>query len=171
MQKGAHAMREEFLNAYDSYADALFRHCVFRVHDRERAKDLVQDTFTKTWDHIASGGTIENMRAFLYRTMKNLIIDSYRKKTTDSLEMLLDDGFEPEAGEATPITGAEAREAIATFAQLPEEDREVLLLRFVEGWEPREIAEELGLSSNVVSVRINRAIKKVRDILHATDTI
>lgn len=37
----------EFMKAHDAYADALFRHCYFRLYDRERAKDLVQDAFMK----------------------------------------------------------------------------------------------------------------------------
>ena len=40
---------DEFMKVYDAHVDAIFRHCYFRVFDRERARDLVQETFLKTW--------------------------------------------------------------------------------------------------------------------------
>lgn len=159
-------MEERFLKAYDDYADALYRHAVFHVRDKEGAKDLVQETFTRTWDHIAKGGAIENIRAFLYRTIKNLIIDGYRKKTTDSLDALMEAGFEAPFGEVGgEFREAEMREAVGAMAKLKPDDRDLLLLRYVEGLEPKDIAQIERASVNAISVRINRATAKLRDIL------
>jgi len=66
---------KQFIDAYDKYSEAIFRHCYYRVFDRERAKDFVQETFCKTWKYIVDGNDIENIRAFLYKTANNLIID------------------------------------------------------------------------------------------------
>ena len=76
--------REEklFLEAFDTHADSLFRHACFRLSDRERARDLVQDTFLKAWDYLRGGGEIQNIKSFLYRILHNLIIDEYRKKSS-----------------------------------------------------------------------------------------
>ena len=78
-----------YLAAFEENADALFRHASYRVSDRERARDLTQDTFLKTWDYLSGGGEIRNFKSFLYRTMHNLIIDEYRKKKSSSLDALL----------------------------------------------------------------------------------
>ena len=84
------ANESQFLKAFDEYADALFRHCFFRVSDRETAKDLVHETFTRTWDHLARGKEVREYRAFLYRTANNLIVDFYRKKKAVFLEEISD---------------------------------------------------------------------------------
>ena len=76
---------EAFTKAYDELSDAIFRHCWFRIGDRERAKDLMQETFTKSWQYISRGEKVDNLKAFLYRVANNLIIDEYRKKKELSL--------------------------------------------------------------------------------------
>src|SRR6185369_164461 len=96
-------IEREFLEAYDTYADALYKHCFFRVYSATRAEELVQDTFMKTWDYLAKGKDIENLRAFLYKTANNLIIDYSRKKREISLEQQLAEnpGWEPTADQPT----------------------------------------------------------------------
>ena len=86
---------EQFTKAYDELSDAIFRHCWFRIGDRERAKDLMQETFTKSWQYISRGEKVDNLKAFLYRVANNLIIDEYRKKKELSLDNLMVEGFEP----------------------------------------------------------------------------
>ena len=84
-------LEKQFLKAYDEFADPIFRHCYFRVFNRERAKDLMQETFTKTWEYLNQSpitnheSRITNMRAFLYRVANNLIIDNSRQKDERSL--------------------------------------------------------------------------------------
>ena len=56
---------KEFLEAFESHADALFRHAFFRVSDREKAHDLVQDAFLKTWDYVANGGEVRQYKSLL----------------------------------------------------------------------------------------------------------
>lgn len=48
-----HDVRQKFLAAYDAYADAIYRHCYFRVFIRGRAEELMQETFMKTWEYLA----------------------------------------------------------------------------------------------------------------------
>jgi len=60
-------------------------------------------------------------------------------------------------------------EALRIVGELDDSSREALLLRFVEGLSPREIGRLSGESANVISVRLNRAIKKVRSLMHTND--
>ena len=46
-------MERDFLATYEENANALFRHCLARVRNRELAKDIVQETFTRTWEYLA----------------------------------------------------------------------------------------------------------------------
>lgn len=156
---------ESFLKAHDDYADDLFRHAFFRVRDREKAKDLVQETFMRTWQTLSEGATIENLRAFLYRVLTNAIIDETRRKKAVSLDTMIEEGFSPADERATELVYERTviRETYKLLATLPDEYRLPLVMRHLDGLSPREIAEILGVTENVVSVRINRAINKLRE--------
>ena len=78
-------IQDTFDHAYADYADAIFRHCAFRLMNRERGKELMQETFLRIWIELGKGVEVLNMRAFLYRIANNLIIDDVRKKKEMSL--------------------------------------------------------------------------------------
>jgi RNA polymerase sigma factor (sigma-70 family) len=154
---------KEFEVLYGDHSDALFRHCYFRVYSRERALELVQETFTRMWVYVSGEQSIDNPRAFLYRILNNLIIDEYRKKKSESLDRLLEDGFEPsENGKEDIYTAADAREVVSLLQELDEEDRKLITMRFLDDLSPKEIALIVGQTENNVSVRLHRAIKKMR---------
>lgn len=154
---------ELFLAAYEEYADALLRHVLLRVRDRELAKDIVQEAYSKTWVYMSEGKVIEYLRAFLYRVANNLIIDWARKKKASSLEtMMEDDGFEPADDNVKDFADVPAaREAIKLLGELDEMYRTAITMRYLDEMTPSEIAEALGVSENVVSVRIHRGIEKL----------
>lgn len=166
----------EFLAAFKEYSDSLFRHALFRLSDRERAYDVTQDAFMKTWDFVRKGGVVKHYKSFLYRTVNNLIIDEYRKKRPESLDMLLDEApgiieKEVKAGSVLEVELAldgamlmdRVRDALHT---LPDHYRAVVVMRFIEELQPKEIAEALGITENVASVRIHRGIAKLKKILN-----
>ena len=162
-------LQKEFEKAYDLYADAIFRHCYLRVSDRELAKDLMQETFMKTWEYLASGKDIDDVRPFLYRTALNCIIDNARKvkrRPTNSLEDMQEGGFDV-SGESGKDWGTllDAKAVVEVFQKVREPYRTVLVLRFVDELKPNEIAKMLGISANVVSVRLTRGLDKLRKLI------
>jgi len=159
--------REIFLNAYDEFSDAIFRHCYFRVSDREKAKDLMQETFIRVWRYVDQGKEeVKNLKAFIYRIASNLIIDEYRKKKSSSLDDLQEAGFDPMGDDKSDIENQlEGKEMLEILNQLEEIYREVIVMRYIDNLTPTEIAQQIGESENNVSVRINRGIKQVREIL------
>lgn len=158
---------EEFLAAYDQYADAIFRHCYFRVFDRERGKDLMQETFMRTWEYIAKGEKVLNMRAFLYRIANNLIVDESRKKREQSLEKMQENGFDPGVDDTEHWKNRIDRDRILSkLGRIDEHYRSVLIMRFVNDLSPSEIAEITGESANTVSVRIYRGLKQLRSAIN-----
>ncbi|MFM2424264.1 MAG: hypothetical protein RLZZ70_655 [Candidatus Parcubacteria bacterium] len=168
---GSH--EERFLKAFEEYSDALFRHASLRISDRERAIDLVHDTFTKVWSYVRNGHDIEQYRPFLYKVLNNLIIDAYRKQREQSLDALLaqdgvSEGSFPEltehSAEALAAT-LDGKQAFALLETLPDVYREVLILRFVDGLGPKEISALVEETENVVSVRIHRGLKLLRDAM------
>jgi RNA polymerase sigma-70 factor, ECF subfamily len=169
---------ERFLKAFEEYSDALFRHATLRISDRERAIDLVHDTFAKVWTYVRNGHEVDNFRPFLYKVLNNLIIDEYRKVKESSLDALLeqpgmDEGKFPELRESTVEALAatlDGKLAFTLLSKLPDSYREVLILRFVDGLGPREISDLIEESENVVSVRIHRGLKLLRDAMERTST-
>ena len=160
-------LKEHFLSVYDDYADAIFRFCALKVSTRSIAEDLAQETFMRYWQQLRSGVDIGNDRAFLYAVARNLVIDWYRKRREQSLDAMTDEGFEFASDDHHRISEhAEVREVLAVVNVLDEPSREALTLRFVDGLSPKDIAALTGETANAVSVRINRALKKVREHLH-----
>jgi len=168
---------QQFRDAYERYSDELFRHATMRISDRERALEITQDTFMRTWDYVRKGNEVRELRPFLYQTLRHLIIDEYRKAKMHSLEALVEDieGASVEAllpsDDTNTLEAAmdrfDAKQALATVSELPDLYREVLMLRYVESLSPKEMAEVLEESENVVSVRIHRGLKKLKEILEA----
>lgn len=174
---GGHEAR--FLKAFEEYNDALFRHAFMRISNREKAVDIVHDTFTKVWSYIRDGYEIDNFRPFLYKVLNNLIIDEYRKRKESSLDAMLevdgvDEGSFEELTESTVEVLAatiDGRKAFELLEELPDQYREVILLRFVDQLGPREISELIEESENVISVRIHRGLKLLRQKIETQDKI
>ncbi len=160
-----HKQQESFLKAYDELADQLFRHCYFRISNYEAALDMVQDGFSKTWQHLAQGNEVRNFKPFLYQVMNHLIIDYYRKSKSSSLDSLIDEGFDPKDASVDIEKDAEFSLVVRSLSSLSKEDKEVVVLRHIDGLSIGEISKFLGESENVVSVRLHRAIKKLKKIL------
>jgi RNA polymerase sigma-70 factor, ECF subfamily len=160
-------IEKRFLSLYDTHSDALFRHCYFRVHDRELAKDLLQEAFYRTWAYLAKGREVENLRALIYQILHNVIVDEIKRKKPVSLDNLLEEGFtfvdEKSADMEQELI---VQEIVGKLDLLDEPYRTVMQMRFVDDLSLKEIAGVLGVSGNVVSVRLHRGVEKLRKILN-----
>ena len=173
--KGNH--EERFLKAFEEYSDALFRHAFLRISDRERAVDIVHDTYTKVWSYVRSGHDIDSFRPFLYKVLNNLIIDEYRKTKEASLDAMLevegvDEGsFDDLTSNTVESLAAtlDGKLAFAMLEELPDTYREVLILRFVDELGPKEISNLIEESENVVSVRLHRGLRLLRERIEARE--
>jgi RNA polymerase sigma-70 factor (ECF subfamily) len=163
---------EAFEDAFAAYGDELFRHAYFRLSDRDKAVDMVQECFLRAYGY-AKESDILDMRAFLYRTLRHLIIDEYRRKKSYSLDALIEDE-EVNTESMLPVDDTNTLEAatdrldakavLAKLPELPPQYGEVLTLRYIDGLTPKEISERIAVSENLVSVRIHRALKALRTL-------
>jgi RNA polymerase sigma-70 factor (ECF subfamily) len=168
------AREAAYLEAYNQFSDALFRHAHFRVSNREKALDLVQDAFLKTWDYLSQGGDVQDYKSFLYRTLNNLIIDEYRRKKSSSLDEILENDTGDMEKKLSEGSARELEEEIdergalesirARIPLLPDTYREVITLRYIDGFTPKEIAAMIGISETNVSVRLHRGTHKLREL-------
>lgn len=155
-----------FTESFSEYGDAIFRFCVFKVSSVELAEDMTQEVFTRYWQYLRDGKEMTNVRSFLYTIANNLAKDWYKKKKSDSLDQKMEGGAQLHDTAASPEAAASYTEVLDTIADMDQIDKEVLLLTHVEGLPPKEIAQILGESSNAISVRLNRATKRLQSKLH-----
>lgn len=156
----------QFLEAYDAYSESIYRHCFFRVWRKGRAEELLQETFLRLWVYLKEGNKVENVRALLYKIANNLIIDESRKKKEESLDQILEnsDRSEPRSNDHQDIEkNVLIHEVLHQIQALGDEDRDLLVMRFVDDLDPKDIAEILNISANNVSVKINRALKNLKE--------
>lgn len=159
-------IEDQFLKMYEDHSDAIFRHCYFRIgYDRERAKDLTQETFSKTWSYLAQGKNIEKPKPFLYKVATNLIINFYHRKKEVSLDNIQEEGFDPGFDNRESLENFLAgRQVIKELDQIDPKYSQVVIMRYIDDLSPKEIAEVLGESENAVSVRIHRGLQKIKDL-------
>lgn len=157
-----------FQEFYNDNHDALFRFCITKVRDRHIAIDLVQESFIKLWDYVTQQGdfdSIEYPRALVYRIARNSIIDWSRKKKADSLDTLVETGLEFSSDDSlseTQMENDDLRSILQVIEYLAEPYRDVITMRYIDGLSVHEIAELTGDTTNVISVRIHRALEKLR---------
>ena len=165
------SLQKQFLEAYDELSESIFRHCFFRVSNREEALDITQEVFIKTWVYLSKGNDIQDVRAFLYKVANNRIIDHYRKKKTFSLDDILEreeNVWEPHdegLSKDRMLHQAEIAQVLLYIDKLDEPYRQVVIMRYIDGLPPQEIADIVGETPNNVSVRINRGISKLKEII------
>lgn len=143
--------------------DKVYRYCYFKTSNQQIAEDLTQETFLKYFQqtsYIDHGKPL----AYLYTIAKNLCTDHYRAvKAIPLTEEVC--AFEELAGLDTSIA---VKQALST---LPEDVRELLLLRFANELSMNEICKMTTLSRFAVYRKINAALKELRLILREDDFI
>ena len=159
----------QFASIYDQFAPKIFKFCYFRVSSREEAEDIVSQVFFRAWDYVVAGKEVKNVQGFLYRIASNLIIDYYRKHK-DKREVSLDDPANPiDIPDASNMVDRIDQNMMISdvryrLEQLPENYREVIVLKFINELSIKEIAEVMQTTENNISVRLHRAIEKIKSI-------
>lgn len=158
-------------HAVTTYAPKLYRYAVYQLGDPAAADDLVSEVITRMLAKIDGYQyTGVPFQAWLFRIAHNLLMDSYRqtrKLPVVSLEAWQDRPDAPDIGapDARLDQILDRDVLLAALAQLTDEQRQVLVLRFVEGWQPAEIAELLGRSIDSVKSLQYRATQAMQRIL------
>lgn len=158
--------KNKFIESYDAYGDAIFRYCLFKVFDRERAKDIMQETFTRTWEYLEKGKEVENMRAFLYKVAHNLCVNEFIRPKAYSLDEMKENiNFDPKDDNAKSLDhDAEVVLLVEKMKLLPKDERDLLTMRYINDLAVSEIAELLDMIPNTVSVKIRRAEESLKKL-------
>lgn len=159
-------IEKSFREVYDLHGEAIFRFVYFKIGDRERAREIMQEAFMKTWEMLSRGKEIDNLKAYVYRAAQNLSINELeRRKQNFSLEIMQEEtGFDPVDDEALPDELSEAKIVAESIKLLEDNDREILVMRYLNDQSIKEIADILDQSENTISVRLHRALKKLKEL-------
>lgn len=167
---------EAFRAVYDNNARKLYNLALRLVGDRQRAEEIVQETFLRAFDRAETFREGARVSTWLYRICANLSYDYLRAKryrNAVSLETPLrsDDGGADELKERLPApvetpaeeaSRGEIRDAVRELMEsLPERERTVLILRHYEGMTFERIAEAMELTSRTVQNCLRRARTKL----------
>lgn len=135
--------------------DKIYRYCYYRLRDRERAEDVTQETFLR-WFASDTCRDKNQLLRYLYTVARNLCIDEYRRPVTQPLPEDL-----PEQ-ERDPLTSLVLR---AELDKLAPEDRELVLLRYVNEVPMAVLGQLYGLSRFALRRRLNGILKTLREAL------
>jgi RNA polymerase sigma-70 factor (ECF subfamily) len=149
---------------YDRYSEPLYRYGMRLLGDDDLAKECVAETFARFLNALHGGkGPREHLQAYLYRIAHNWVTDVYRRQPPPPLEL---DERHPAGGEFSPEKQAQDRFESewmrAALYRLPPEQRQVIVLKYVEGWENAEIARALQKAEGNVRVLQHRALAALR---------
>jgi len=141
----------------------LRRYARAMLGDRAAADDLVQDTLERAWSRFAQWRPGSDLRAWLFGIMHNLRVDQLRRGALSTLS--LDEEADDVPTRATQTDRLEVMDLEAALRQLPDEQREVLLLVALEEMSYAEVAAALGIPAGTVMSRLARGRERLRLIM------
>lgn len=160
--------QEDFVReALDQYESPLIGYAVTFLHDVERARDVVQDTFIRLYQQDVEkvrGG----VKTWLFTVCRNRALDIIRKERR-VIGLKEDELARVPTSRRTPAERIDLEERIAqvrlALGKLSENQREVILLKFEQGLSYREISKVTGLSEGNVGFLLHNGLKRLRSIL------
>src|SRR5207249_11860229 len=153
-----------FGELYERYRDAIYRFCLARTGTSHDAEDLTSDVFMKALhsiDRYQQRGL--PCVAFLYRIARNAAIDRSRTlKQPLSVDELLTQPASRQNVEADAMLAVDRSILLAALTKLKTEHRDVIVMRFIEGYSALEVAAALGKTEGAVRTLQHRALERLR---------
>lgn len=139
------------------YARALLR-------DPDAADDLVQETLKKGWEKLSLWRRESEMRVWLFGIMHNTYID-HRRKPQPAMSLFEEENLAVQ-GQSNESARLEMLDLESALQQLPDEQREILLLVALEGLTYSEVAKAVQLPVGTVMSRLSRARERLRILMN-----
>ncbi len=153
----------------------LFTYISMYIRDRSLAEDIFQDTFLKVINSLRAGKYKDNGKflSWVMRIAHNLIIDHFRKEKQSNL--LSNDSYETDLFNSRKLSDSNIEEVIVKdqiesdvrnlLLELPDDQREVVILRHYSGLSFKEIADQTGVSINTALGRMRYALINIRKLM------
>jgi len=159
---------EAFAQIYDEHVDIVYRYVFYKVGDPGVAEDLTADVFAKAWERIDRFQWRNvPVQHWLLTIARNAVTDHWRsrKRMSSPLDMLGEASSDEPLPEEHVARDLEVETLGRALLKLPDEQRDVLILRFIEDLPHRDVAAILGKSVEAVRQIQSRALKALRNVL------
>lgn len=155
---------ENIIAKIDPFKDKLYRFAYKMLGNAEDAEDVIQELLIKVWKKAEYFISIDNQEAWCMTVTRNLSIDKIRARKQGSLDVS-DYHFISDKG-ATPDRQLEDKDELgrvmAILDGLAPEQKEIILLRDVEGYSYKEIAKIIDKTEDQVKVNLYRARQRLK---------
>jgi len=152
------------LSKIEDNIPALRRYAWSLTRNQTEADDLVQDALVQALDRADSKSGEGDVRSWLFSIMHNQFVSRWRRLRSRAAVVVQDEEADVAVG-ASQQANSELQDALYLLDQLPQEQKQVLLLVAVEGLEYAEVAKILKLPIGTVMSRLSRARDKLRDAM------
>lgn len=163
-------LQKKFGKIYDQYVEKIYRFIFLKVNSQEIAQDLTSETFLRVWEKFRQGkeNPIENPRAFLYQTARNLVIDYYRKKAQAQVvsaenALIIDPN---QNLEEKALLNSDIEKVRFALSKLKEDYQNVIIWHYLDNLPIREVAKMLGRTEEATRVLLHRALKALKNELN-----
>jgi RNA polymerase sigma-70 factor (ECF subfamily) len=158
---------EAFAQLYDDSIERIYRYVYFRVTDEQTAEDLTSQVFFKAWENLdRCKSTGAPFIAWLYTIARNAVIDYYRtRKNTVALEEASSLASEDLAPDEAIELQFETETLQLALQELTDDQKQVIVLKFIAGMSTDEIAEHLGKRAGAVRALQMRALQALAGIM------
>ncbi|MDD4661868.1 MAG: RNA polymerase sigma factor [Candidatus Pacebacteria bacterium] len=162
--------KEQFFSQiYEENIEKIYRFALFKTNSETLSQDLTAETFSKLWAQICKGVEIKNPSGFLYKILRNLLIDHYRCKekgaiSLDDMNFVIDSkkGVEDTISENDDLDKVKV-----ALASLKDPYRQIISLYYIEQESMSEVAKSVGKSEGTTRVMLHRGMKKLKRHLEA----
>jgi len=159
---------EAFGELYGIYLDRIYRYVFYQLREKMAAEDLTEEIFLKAWRAIDSyKGKGQAFSSWLYRIAHNHVIDEFRsrRKQLVSLETEMEIATEVAEPQQEMEKKLAEQEMLRLISCLPQKQKQVIILKFVEGLDNREIGQITGKSQGAIRISQMRALTALRQRL------
>lgn len=170
LQRAQKFDQDALAEVYDTYSPKLYRYAMRLLGDPQLAEECVSETFSRYLRALRSGaGPREHLQAYLYRVAHNWATDQYRRQPQAPAE--LDDELPSDEADVLHTVNVRLQQASvrAALKRLTPEQRQVIMLKFLEGWENSEIAHALDKPVGAIKALQHRALDALKRYLLPTD--
>ena len=156
---------EGLAEIFDAYYEPLYRYAYVHLRDHDAAEDIAAAVFHKLLDFVQKGRMPIMPRAWLYQVARNLIVDHTRRQRNRDHAPLTDNLAVSANVESTVEALLRAERAHEAILRLNERQRNVIILRFLQGLEVSEVAFILNISIGALKTLQHRALANLRQAL------
>jgi RNA polymerase sigma-70 factor (ECF subfamily) len=152
---------------YDQFSPGLYRYAVRQLGHVDHAEECVADTFSRFIQALhQGGGPREHIQAYLYRIAQNWITDFYRRSPLSTVELNTDLASNDESPSETVAANLEQEHVRKALTKLTIDQRQVIVLKFLEGWSNKDIAQALNKPVGAIKSLQHRGLARLKRTLN-----